>query len=75
MASDMIGMEEFRGILDRKRGERSIKEFAPTLGVSFQFLAKVVKGDYTQPGPKLAAALGYEQVVMLRRLPRKRGRK
>lgn len=66
----LIDSKELLAVLDKKRAGRPLVKVAPELGVSYQFLSKVVAGDYA-PGPTLAKALGYEQVFAYRRLPRK----
>lgn len=42
--------------------------FAVRLGISPQFLSKVMAGR-AYPGPKIAKALGFEQVIAFRRVP------
>lgn len=66
----LINSKQLLAVLDKKRAGRPLVKVAPELGVSYQFLSKVVAGDYA-PGPTLAKALGYEQVFAYRRLPRK----
>jgi hypothetical protein len=66
-----LTIESFLELLKAKKKNRGLREFAAECSVSFQFLSKVISGACA-PGPKLAAALGYEQVVAFKRLPRKR---
>lgn len=62
-----VDAREIVRLVRDKKGERELKPVAAEAGVSFQFLSKVLKGGMA-PGPKLAAWVGYEQVVAFRPL-------
>jgi hypothetical protein len=71
---ELMDQKQFLHIIKKElQGSKlSMTKFAAQKGkVSFQFLSHVLKGDYN-PGPKLAHALGYEQVYAFRRLPLRR---
>lgn len=65
----LISEKEFIEVLKSKRRGRPLTTFAPETGVKYQFLAKVLAGDY-HPGPTLAAAMGFEQVIMFKKAGR-----
>lgn len=71
MKNGDITHEDFLLLLKRKRKKRDLREYALELKVSFQFLSKVLRRE-TAPGHKLAAAMGYEQVVAFRRAQRRK---
>lgn len=64
----LLDRDQFIAKLLSIKGARSLHQFAPMLGVSYQFLGHVVKGDFP-PGPKIAAALGYVQDVYFKHDP------
>jgi ribosomal protein L11 len=73
MTNGEITNEQLRDIVIAKRGKLTLQKYAAQLGVSFQFLGKVISGDYT-PGPTIAKRLGYDQVITVtfrKRKPRK----
>lgn len=73
-AEALITEEQFLEILEKEKGETSIREFAEKNlrgAVSQQFLCNVTKGR-KHPGAALAKALGYEQVVAFRKIAPKR---
>lgn len=73
--SGLISAETFilalRERLPETRGGRTI--MAVELGISPQFLSKVLAGR-AFPGPTIAKALGYEQVIAFRELPARKRR-
>jgi hypothetical protein len=62
-SNHLISADELRAIINKKRGAKSITQFAAQDlkgKVSYQFLAKVLVGDLW-PGNKLAGLMGFEQ--------------
>lgn len=72
-----ISNQQLRQLVIAGKGkDETLTHYAAKLKVSFQFLGKVIKGDYA-PGPTIAKALGYEQVITVRfrkKQPRKAAR-
>jgi hypothetical protein len=60
----LVSCEEFTEVLRERlpktHGGRTL--FAAELGVSTQFLSRVLRGE-SKPGPAIAKAMGYKQVV------------
>jgi hypothetical protein len=50
-------------LLVAAKGKEPLETFAPRIGVSFQFVAKVIAGK-RGPGKKIAAWLGYRKKVI-----------
>lgn len=63
-----IDANEMRRIVRDGRGEKRMTVYAAELGVSTQYLGKVLSGDAV-PGPTIAKAMGYEQVIAYRMAP------
>jgi hypothetical protein len=63
-AGTLVSCEEFTEVLRERlpktHGGRTL--FAAELGVSTQFLSRVLRGE-SKPGPAIAKAMGYKQVV------------
>jgi hypothetical protein len=71
----LISNSQLRDLVIAKRGKKTLTKYAAELGVSFQFLGKVLQGEYL-PGPTIAKNLGYEQVITYSfRRSRKKARK
>lgn len=69
---EVIGIHEFIEMMKKKqRKGETLKSFAKRLGkVSYQYLSGVYGGIYN-PGPKIAKALGYKQIVAYQKVPLK----
>jgi hypothetical protein len=68
--TELVSVEDFtqalRERLPKTHGGRTV--FAAELGVSTQFLSRVLAGQ-AKPGPAIAKAMGYKQVVAFVELP------
>lgn len=69
---EILDNKQLIEVLKKRRGKLPVTQFSKQLKVvSTQFLAKVLTGEY-YIGPKIAKALGYEQVVRFVKIPAKR---
>jgi hypothetical protein len=53
-----MSTEEFVKLMKSKQGNRSLREFARSLGVSVAYISDIYL-ERRKPGPKIASALGY----------------
>lgn len=53
-----MGIEDFLRMMRMKQGERSLREFALSLGVSAAYLSDIYLRN-RNPGQKIAKAMGY----------------
>jgi transcriptional regulator with XRE-family HTH domain len=60
--SNDLTESEIVGLLAAAKGGQSLEEFAPKIGVSFQYVARVLQGNRA-PGKKVLAWLGYKKKV------------
>lgn len=69
----LLSQAEFVKLMQKMRAGKTLRIFAAELGVSFQFLGHVFQGKYI-PGPTVAQALGYEQVVAYRKAAKRKAK-
>ena len=58
----MMNEDAFITALRRRRGSKSLRQFARELGISAPYLHDVLRGS-RNPGPKLLRALGLERSI------------
>lgn len=61
---------ELLRLLEERRGDRSIRAFSVEVGIGFQGLARVLKGQ-DGPGIAIPAYLGFEPVTLYRPIKRR----